>query len=198
MLYLMQAASKSIVQPSRRYSGSWMRAISFGGLTAPACVGGTPLRICKKDDIQITTEWSLFNCFYFLRYQWIVSCSFPHRIGRTQRCWSLAGKWCKCGISGPAPEGNEIILLNGTHWTTTDLNVILVIDNFGHSDRRQLTGSHVGGNLSEQCVQQDGRPQVRRCGRWVAGVWMFVDPFRFVGRVIEHDIANGGNLLACY
>lgn len=72
--------------------------------------------------------------------------------------------------------------------------MILMINDFRHSDRRQLAGRNIGRHLCQQCVQQYGGSQMRRRGRRVACVRMFVDPLGLVGRMVEDDVTNRGNL----
>lgn len=99
VLYFMQAASKSIVHPSRRYSRSWIKVMStLFDVTA----GGTPFRIY----IQIlVVKWAILEKkkqqYDGLQYRWIASCSSRCCIDRTRVCWFSVGTLCEDGIWVP-------------------------------------------------------------------------------------------------
>lgn len=59
-----------------------------------------------------------------------------------------------------------------------------------------LAQSDVDGQVVQQTVQEEGRPQVRRVDQVVRAVRMFQQPRALVGRVVQHDVADAQHLHA--
>ncbi|KAF9406571.1 hypothetical protein HW555_013102 [Spodoptera exigua] len=63
-----------------------------------------------------------------------------------------------------------------------------------HAARLQVPARHVGRQPRQQRVQQRRGPQVRAVAAVVRGLGVLAQPRRLVGRVVQHDVADGQHL----
>jgi hypothetical protein len=74
------------------------------------------------------------------------------------------------------------------------LEVVVLGDALGHALRLVVAARDGQREAREQRVQERGRPQVRAVQAVVRGLRVLPQPRSLVGRVVQHDVADGQHL----